>query len=174
MIWIFGIYFTPFIVSFCLKKGNKKERSNEKLLLLCPSRYISNNIFCCGKCFTYTFYLYIYVYVIWGRLYGFETQGKCEILQRERELVRVFLAHFSFFFLILLYLKFGGFSNFERCQIFIGGGGTYEKASQREEAKINFSCSFYYHTQYYFFAFVSTTPSTLYHQLQRNISTFHI
>lgn len=29
---------------------------------------------------------------------NFETQGKCEILQKERELMRVFLAHFSFFF----------------------------------------------------------------------------
>lgn len=31
--------------------------------------------------------------------------------------------------LIILYFKFGGFSNFDGCQIFIGGGGTKEKAS---------------------------------------------
>lgn len=29
---------------------------------------------------------------------NFETQGKCEILQRERELAKAFHTHFSFFF----------------------------------------------------------------------------
>lgn len=56
----------------------------------------------CEKCKTTIFVvnnallIRLYVYVIWGRLYGFETQGKCEILQKEREFVRVFLAQFFF------------------------------------------------------------------------------
>ncbi len=59
----------------------------------------------CEKCKTTIFVVnnallirstYTYIYVIWGRLYGFETQGKCEILQKEREFVRVFLAQFFF------------------------------------------------------------------------------
>ena len=38
-------------------------------------------------------------------------------------------------FLILLYLNFRGFSNFEKCQVLVGGGGTKENASPKREAR---------------------------------------
>ena len=63
-----------------------------------PHAYMVNNNICCRIRFTYTYYLHIYVYILEVVYTVLRHKERFEILGKDRELVRVFLAHFSFFF----------------------------------------------------------------------------
>lgn len=53
----------------------------------------------------------------------------------EKENLRECSSLISLSFSNIIILEFWGFSNFEKCQILIGGGGTKENASPKREAR---------------------------------------
>ena len=95
--WILGICFYSFSGVLVSQKRQQKREEQQKATAPLPlSLYIKQHFLLWKMLYLYVLLIRLYVYVIGGRLYYFKTQGKCEILQRERELVRVFLAQFFF------------------------------------------------------------------------------
>lgn len=74
---------------------------------------------------------------------NFKTQGKVWNFTKRKRTCESVPRSFLFHFLIILHLNFGRFSNFDGCQIFIGGGGVKEKPPTRGGEKYYFSILLY-------------------------------
>ncbi len=94
----YHIFYSFSVFPISQKKATKKRGAMKSQCSFAPHAYMINNNICCGKHFTYTYYLHIYVYIIEVGYTVLRHKERFEILQRERELRRVFLTHFSFFF----------------------------------------------------------------------------